>query len=67
MLKCRCGYEGVGDHPCHAKLYTCRKSAEQRFYNPKIVSLAGIQMKLEVTDTWACNECWEEYEKSTKL
>ncbi len=66
MTKCRCGHEGSDNHPCHARAYSCRKPATQRFYNPKIVSLAGMQMKLEVTDTWACDECWKEYENSYK-
>lgn len=59
--KCRCGHEGAGDHPCHGKAHTCRKPATQHFYNPQPVALAGMQMKLQVTDTWACDECWTQF------
>ena len=52
-MSCRCGFT-EGDHPCHYAGYTCRKPATQRFYNPELVSLAGMQMKVQVTDTWAC-------------
>jgi hypothetical protein len=26
-----------------------------------MVALAGVQMKLQVTDTWACDDCWAEF------
>lgn len=55
---CRCGYDGVGDHPCHGRAYSCKRPASQRFYDPRPVSLAGVQMKFQVSDTWACNDCW---------
>ena len=55
---CRCGYDNVGEHPCHGNAYTCGKPSKQRFYNARPVALAGMQMKLEVTDTFACDECW---------
>jgi len=60
-MTCRCGHEGGEPHPCHGVVYTCRKPAIHRFYAPKFVSLAGQQMKMEVRDTWACDECWEEF------
>jgi len=61
MNACRCGHDGQGSHPCHAKAYKCRKPASQRFYNAQRVALTGMQMKLQVQDTWACDECWEEF------
>lgn len=62
-LGCRCGHSGDGPHPCHAKAYGCRKPATLRFYGARPVALAGVQMKLEMSDTWACDECWEMYRK----
>ena len=60
MDTCRCGHKDGDDfHPCHAKAYTCRKPATQRFYNPRPVCLAGVQMKFAVNETWACDDCWE--------
>ena len=56
---CRCGHRGEGPHPCHAKGYTCRKPATQRFYNAQPAVLAGVQMKLTCSSTWACDACWE--------
>ena len=57
---CRCGWDGQGDHPCHRNNYTCRKPAKIRYYEPtKLYALAGVQMKMSVVDTWACDECWE--------
>lgn len=58
MTTCRCGHDGNGPHPCHMSVYSCRKPATQRFYNPRPVALAGVQMKLEMDETWACDECW---------
>lgn len=60
-VKCRCGWDGVGEHPCHANAYTCRKPATRRFYNARPAALAGMQMKFEVKDTFACDECWEKF------
>jgi len=57
---CRCGWDGQGDHPCHANAYTCRKPAKVRYYEPtKLYALAGMQMKMSVAETYACDECWE--------
>lgn len=58
---CRCGWDGVGDHPCHGDQYQCKKPAKQRFYNPYPTALSGFQMKLGVSETWACDRCWEEF------
>lgn len=63
MSTCRCGYNGEGDHPCHGNGYRCRKTAKRRFYNPQPVGLAGLQMKLQVSDTWACDECWAAFQQ----
>lgn len=57
-MTCRCGHDGEGPHPCHFNLYTCRKPAVLRLYNPAAVALAGMQMKVQMTETWACEECW---------
>lgn len=60
--RCRCGHpkSSPHPHPCHAKGYLCRKPATQRFYNPRPACLAGMQMKLVVQETWACDACWAE-------
>lgn len=63
MNRCRCGHpkDSPDPHPCHAKGYACGKPAIQRFYNVvPYAHVAGMQMKLEVRDTWACDECWVE-------
>jgi hypothetical protein len=62
-MQCRCGHDGQGPHPCHARGYTCRQPAKQRFYSPKFVALAGAQVKLQVRETWACDPCWQNFEK----
>lgn len=58
---CRCGHTGIGPHPCHAKGHTCRKPALQRFYAPRLAALAGVQMKIVMTETWACDDCWVQF------
>jgi hypothetical protein len=58
---CRCGFNGEGEHPCHGKAYSCRKPAKQRFYGAHLTALAGVQMKLGVNSTWACDECWSAF------
>lgn len=55
---CRCGHEGEGPHPCHARFYMCRKPATQRFYGARPAPLAGAQLKFVAQETWACDECW---------
>lgn len=65
---CRCGFiESTSEpHPCHANGYLCRKPAKQHFYVPGNFALAGAQMKVSASDTWACNECWEKFAKLFK-
>jgi hypothetical protein len=65
MNRCRCGHEGEGEHPCHGDAYKCRKPSKQRFYNARHVALAGMQMKMEVSSTWACDECWKKFRDIT--
>lgn len=66
-LTCRCGWKGQGEHPCHGNGYTCRKPAQQRFYVPTMkFSLAGNQLKFSTAETWACDECWENFKKLMK-
>ena len=61
---CRCGWYGVGDHPCHHAAYTCRRPAKRRFYVPSMAfTLAGGQLKFSMSDTFACDECWEAFSK----
>ena len=62
MEACRCGWDGKGHHPCHGFAYTCRQPSTQRFYDPQPVGLAGVQMKLQVKDTWSCDPCWERFQ-----
>lgn len=58
---CRCGYDGTGPHPCHGQGYTCRRPATQRIYNQRPAHLAGVQLKLSVDITWACDDCWAKF------
>ena len=59
---CRCGYvEGTGPHPCHYNGYTCRKPATFRLYGLYLPCLAGVQMKLGASGTWACAEHWSSF------
>lgn len=59
---CRCGWDGTDPHPCHWDAYRCRKPAREFFYEPsKRYSLAGVQPKLSVTSTWACEEHTERF------
>lgn len=65
--RCRCGWDGTGDHPCHYKNYTCRKPAKERLYLPSMkFSLAGAQLKFSMSKTFACDECWEDFNKLLK-
>jgi hypothetical protein len=66
MEACRCGHTTAEQHPCHGDGYACKKDSKQRFYNPHIASLAGAQLKFEVKDTWACDDCWEKFTKRLK-
>lgn len=61
MPTCRCGHAGQDPHPCHGNAYACKKPATQRFYNARPAHVAGMQMKLQVDDTWACDDCWNLY------
>ncbi len=67
-MNCRCGHDDDSDtpHPCHAKGYTCKKPAQRRFYNPKVVGIAGVQMKFGMSDTWACDDCWNSFKKTVQ-
>jgi len=68
MNACRCGYTGPEEgHPCHFNGYLCGKPAKQRFYNARPVALAGMILKFETTDTWACDEHWESWRKEHRL
>lgn len=59
---CRCGFTGQGDHPCHGQAYSCRKAATARFVAQSTpYSLAGMQLKVAATQTWACDICWETF------
>ena len=68
---CQCGWNGEGEHPCHWGGYTCGKPASARFVT-RPTCLAGMQMKVEGYQTFACDEHWElfnrdkEKEKSRK-
>lgn len=56
---CRCGFEGAGIHLCHR----CGKvEGKLRYYaNYPPSSLAGMQMKLGVTESYGCDACWEQF------
>ena len=67
MATCRCGWSVVGDHPCHGKGYECKKPAKVRYYEPHSrYSLAGMQLKLSVVETFACDECWEAFKPQVR-
>lgn len=60
--KCRCGWDGSGDHPCHYRNYTCKAAATARFYEPTLhYSIAGQQDKRSVVETFACDACWADF------
>lgn len=64
---CRCGWDGeTGPHPCHSDGYRCRQPAEQRFRITGPAHLAGMQLKFNASETWACDECWSYYQKYVK-
>lgn len=61
---CHCGHDRTlpGPHPCHGGKYTCRQPAKIRYYEPvKRYSLAGVQLKISVTSTYACDDCWAQF------
>lgn len=59
-LKCRCGWNGKKEHPCHGMTYTCRKPGTERFVRTN-ACLSGTQTKFGVYITYACDLCWESY------
>lgn len=61
MTTCRCGWDGTGDHLCHR----CGKEpGQRRLYVPTFkFSLAGVQPKLSMAETWGCNGCWTDFQK----
>lgn len=61
-MKCRCGWDGQGEHPCHGNNNTCRKPAKRRLYDARPVALAGVQMKFQASETFACDACWKAYQ-----
>ena len=61
--ECRCGWNGMGEHPCHNNGYTCRKPAKIRFISTGPVALPGMQLKVGAYDTYACDECWREFSR----
>lgn len=63
---CRCGHSGADPHPCHGEAYTCRKPATFRVYAPRVVSLTGVQMKCEVSGTYACDACWAAFAEQAR-
>lgn len=65
MNQCRCGHSGDGPHPCHGNGYACKKPSSQRFIVTN-ASLSGVQTKFGTYQTWACDECWEDYKKINK-
>ena len=69
---CRCGHAaGSKDpHPCHWRDFggRCGQPATQRFYNPTpgrvpYAQVAGVQLKLELVDTWACDAHWAVFQR----
>ncbi len=61
-VACRCGWDGKGEHPCHARAYTCTNPGTARYYEPhKMYSLAGAMPKISAVQTYACDECWSAF------
>lgn len=58
-MNCRCGWDGTGDHPCHR----CGKAPGTRRFRGSDApfSLAGVQPKFSVVETYSCDECWKEW------
>ena len=62
---CRCGFDGIGFHRCHAgrnPLYPgdqCEKEAKPRFV-AKLSALAGMQMKVGAQIACYCEDCYNE-------
>ncbi len=66
MKACRCGYiENQSHHPCHGQGYTCCKPSIMRWITYP-TALAGQAMKLGAYQTWACDSCWEDFQKKLK-
>ena len=71
MFKCRCGFDPAIDsvHMCHSGYLfadpnkRCKNPGTQRFYNAETVALTGMQMKFQVADTIACDECWQRFKE----
>lgn len=71
MFKCRCGFDPAVDsvHMCHSGYLfadpskRCKNPGTQRFYNAETVALTGMQMKFQVADTIACDECWRRFKE----
>lgn len=63
--RCRCGHTGDGPHPCHGDEYRCGEPAQRRFYDPwngqHRASLAGVQPKVSMAETWACDAHWADF------
>lgn len=57
-MVCRCGWDGVGVHPCHRCGF---RPGTIRFYNITLPALSGNQMKVQAQDTYGCDECWSEF------
>ena len=76
---CRCGHDLASPepHPCHARpdpsrreySEACGKPASERtqYLVTPDTALAGCQMKVGAYryTTWACDECWEEFQAQT--
>ena len=61
MTSCRCGWDGTGEHPCHRCL---KAPGKRRLYVPTFkFSLAGVQPKLSMAETWGCDGCWTSFQK----
>lgn len=66
---CRCGHDTSteGAHPCHGKAHTCKEPGTRRLYVPTMrFSLAGVQPKLSVSETFACDACWDWFSEQLK-
>ena len=64
-MGCRCNRETERSHLCHGQGYTCPNLGKMRLYQMQPVSLAGMQMKLQVQQTIACDACWAKFQAST--
>lgn len=62
-VRCRCGWDGTGGHPCHGDGYECTGEHAKERLVCRPVALAGRQMTFGAYKTWSCEACWESFKE----